>query len=36
MMPGKQIAELPFLKAARLSVRPVAFRPCLTAGLALS
>jgi hypothetical protein len=29
-------AEPPFLKAARLSFRPVAFRPCLTAGLALS
>jgi hypothetical protein len=36
MMSEKQKAELPFPKAARLSLRPVAFRPCLPAGLALS
>ena len=28
--------ELPLSEAARLFIRPVAFRPCLSAGLALS
>jgi len=32
----KQKAEPPLSKAARLSFRPVAFRPCLPTGLALS